>query len=417
MNTVVQTNDSSAQLAVKDAVLARSGIYLYSRADVEEMGLKPVQDKMLYREYRPAGVLVQAKDKFNLVPVPKNHPPVDITADNFHQYASGVVGGPIEAVPLPDGEIGLQGKIAFFTRDAYDHYMSGNKETSAGYGKKIVYSEDPDKDGFDWVLTGITSVNHVAVLPEGRGGSNVRVMDKAAKVNSNGGTEMSVKAKSGFLQSLFGIGKAKDEKFKFSEVLLGSVAKVHTLDAAGLEKEVGAVMAHVNSLGDSEAKEVLVGAVTDCFKHPVEVLAQKDAISKKLDELYAKCQDADVEVVSRILDSADKKDDDKAGKDDEADEDGKKDAKSKKDDKTDAKDAAGFDYAKAIDAAVEKAAAVFANGLDAKIDASVKKALGLGDDKDDKKGTDDRQVDADSTDSSAVDSDASFVMTGIWGNK
>jgi len=407
MDVVVQANDKSAQLAVKDAVLARSGIYLYSHADVVQMGLKPKQQKTVYREYRPAGVIVQAKDMFDLVPVSKDHPPTNISEDNFHQYASGAVGGPIEAVPLPDGEIGLKGRIAFFTRDAYDHYMSGNKETSAGYSKKLVYSDDPDADGFDWVLTGITSVNHIAVLPEGRGGSSVRVMDKAAEIKSNGGTEMAVKAKSGFLAFL-GIGKAKDEKFKFSEVLLGSVAKVHTLDAAGIEKEVGSVMAHVNTLGDSEAKEVLVGAVTDCFKHPVEVLAQKEAVSKKLDELFVKCQDADVEVVNRILDSAsgdepkDKKDDDDG----------------KKKEKTDSKDNAPFDFAKVVDAAVEKAAVAFAEGLDARIDASVKKALGLVDDKDAKKaGADNREAETVSTDNSGINSDASFITRGIWGGK
>ena len=266
MDITVQGKDESAQLAVKDAVLARSGIYLYSRADVMQMGLNPKADKPVYREYRPAGVLVEAKDKFALVPVTKDHPPVDITADNYHEYASGVTGGPVEIVPLPDGEIGLKGKIAFFTRSAYDYYMSGSRETSAGYAKKIVYSDNPDKDGFDWILTGITSVNHEAVLPQGRGGSEVRVMDKAAEINSNGGIGMATKAKGGFLAFL-GIGKTKNEKF--SEVLLGSVAKVRSLDAAGVEKEVTAVMAHVNILGDSEAKEVLVGAVTDCFKNPV----------------------------------------------------------------------------------------------------------------------------------------------------
>ena len=409
MDITVQGKDGSAQLAVKDAILARSGIYLYSREDVMQMGLKPKADKPVYREYRPAGVLVEAKDKFALVPVTKDHPPVDITADNYHEYASGVTGGPVEIVPLPDGEIGLKGKIAFFTSSAYDHYMSGSRETSAGYAKKIVYSDDPGKDGFDWVLTGITSVNHEAILPSGRGGSEVRVMDRSAEINSNGGMGMAAKAKGGFLAFL-GIGKAKNGKF--SEALLGGVAKAHSLDAAGVEKEVAAVMAHVSVLGDSEAKEVLVGAVADCFKNPVEVLARKDDVSKKLDELYAKCQDADAEVVGRILDSGDgKKDDPKDGK-----KDGPKDGK--KGDEADSKDKALADYSKAVDAAVEKAVARALDGMGAVIDASVKKALGLDDGRDPKKaGTDDRQVEAPSVDGSGLETDASYLTRGIWGNR
>jgi len=396
--------DQSAQLAVKDAILARSGIYLYSQTDVAKMGLTPKFPKQVYREYRPAGVLIEAKDKFALVPVPKDHPSCDITAENFHTFASGVTGGPIEAVPLPDGEVGLKGKIAFFTADAYDYYMSGSKETSAGYSKTLVYSEDPDKDGFDWVMTGITAVNHVAVLPQGRGGSVVRVLDKTAELNNSGGNEM-VKAIGGFLNSL-GIGKPKDEKFKFSEVLMGSVAKAHTLDAAGLEKEVAGVMAHVNILGDSEPKALLVGAVTDCFKHPVEVLAAKDAVAKKLDELYVKCRDADLEVVSRILDSSSaKKEDDPEENDGEK---GKK-KEDKKEDKKEGKDAAPFNYEAVLEAAVQKAATVFAESLDAKIDACVKKVLGL----DEKPAFSRAETDA----LDGVDVDASFLVRGIWGNR
>ena len=395
-----ETTDKSAQLAVKDAILARSGIYLYSQSDVQAMGMKPKINKPVYREYRPAGVLIDSKDKFSLVPVPKNHPPVDITAENFHEFASGVTGGPIEAVTLPNGEVGLKGKIAFFTTDAYDFYMSGSKETSAGYAKTLVYSDDPDRDGYDWMLTGITSVNHVAVLPRGRGGNEVRVLDKAANINNSndGGTKMAIKAIGGFLASL-GIGKPKDEKFDFSQKLMESVAKVHTLDAAGLDNEVASVMTHVSGFGDSTAKEVLVGAVADCFKHPVEVLAKKEEVSKKINELYVKCQDADAAVISGILD---------AEKPEEKEEKEKKDPEEKP-------EAEAKDLVAAIDAAMEKAVATITSGLDAKIDSSVKKALGL--DEPEKK-TPAVQLGVTGLDGANIENeDASYLMRGIFGNR
>jgi hypothetical protein len=388
----VTVEDKSSQLAVKDAILARSGIYIYSHDEVVKMGLTPKTNKPLYREYRPAGVMIESKDKFNMVPVPKDHPPVDITPDNFHQYASGITGNVIDFVKLPDGEIGLKGQIAFFTRDAYDHYMAGHKETSAGYSKTVMYADDPEKDGYDWIMTGITAVNHVAVLSQGRGGNNVRVLDnKAVETKINGGSGM---AKIGsFLSTVFGIGKTEDANFKFSAVLMASVAKVHSLDQTGMDKEVAGVMSHVTSLGESEAREVLIGAVTDCFKHPVEVIAKKDAVAEKIDELYAKCQAADADVVNRILDA--KQEPEKK--------------KEKENTETESKDTAAM-----IDAAVQKAFTTVAASLDAKIEASVKKALGV-DDGADAKAKDGRTVTTDGTD--VANTDATWLLRGAFGQR
>ena len=405
MSIETLAKDKSAQLAVKNAILARSGIYIYSRDEVIKMGIKPKLDKPFYREYRPAGVLIDAKDLFDLVPVPKDHPPEDITADNFHVYASGVTGGPVEAVSLPGGEVGLRGRMAFFTKDAYDYYMAGNNETSAGYTKKVSISADPERDGFDWVMTGITAVNHVAVLPQGRGGSNVRVLDKAPYVNTsfNGGTEMGTKAIGGFLSSLFGIGKAKDENFKFSKVLMDSVAKMGSLSAEGLDAEIGYVLAHVTCLGDSEAKDMLVGAVADCFKHSKEVLERKDEVAVKMDELYAKCRAEDAEAVSRILGDEEKEVV-----------------------TSESKDSAGMEeaakMAALVEASVQKAVGVslasYTAGLDlnleAKINAGIAKALGV--DEKEKKSpvTDSRELESTAADA-GIGEDASYLLKGIFG--
>jgi hypothetical protein len=403
----VAVNDESAQLAVKDAVLARSGIHIYSRDEVLAWGHKPKQDKPFYREYRPAGVMIEAKDKFNMVPVAKLHPATDITESNFHTFTSGVTGGPIEAVRLENGEVGLKGKIAFFTRDAFDFYGEGNRETSAGFQKVVREVSNSDELGYDFVLKEITKVNHIAIVPQGRGGVGVRVMDAAASIDKGiGGNTMGGKIRGGILERL-GIVKAKDENFKFSTVLLESVAKVHSLDAAALEKEVATVMGHVNVFGDNESKEVLVGMVTDCYKHPVEVIAAKDKVAVKVDELYVACRDADSAVVKRILDSAsvgDKKD----GEDDKEDDKGESA-------KADAKDAAPKDLSAVIDEAVQKAVqnAVVAvtDSFEAKIEANVKKALGLEGEKG-KPAT--GQVLTDATDSAAVE-DASFLVRGCFG--
>jgi hypothetical protein len=401
-----QAQDRVAQLAVKDTIFARSGIYLYTRDEVAKWGIKPKADKPFYRLYRPAGVLVAAKDKFALVPFCKEHPPVDVTPGNFHDYASGVTSGPIEVVTLEDGEIGLKGSVAFFTRDAYDFYMAGNKDVSVGYEHYTREVGDADAAGYDLVLESIENVNHACVVPRGRGGASVRVLDSIPAATKNVG---GVKMKNGFLAFL-GIGRARDENFKLSQVLLDSVAKVHTLDQAGIESEVAGVMAHVSALGDSEAKELLLGAVTDCFKHPVEVIAQKEKVGEKIDSLYGKCRTADAEAVQRILDdggAGDGKDKDKNGKDKEPAGEGK-----------DTKDAGPKDFAAVIDAAVQKAVVSAKDSFEAKIDESVRKALGIDKDKNTKDAAG-NGAPGGANDGAGVGSgeDASFLVRGVFGNR
>jgi hypothetical protein len=394
----VKAGDAEGRLAIKDAILARSGIYVYGRDEVLASGLRPPVDRDVYLEYRPASVLVAAKDKFNMVPVPREHPKDDINEHNFHDYASGVTGGPIEVVPLDNGEVGLRGKIAFFTKDAFDYYNSGNKETSASLTKRVVYTEDRDSAGYDWIVRDISSVNHVCITGAGRGGEAVRVLDSAFLARKYDGGMGMAKMRSGFLAFL-GIGKQKDSGFKFSAALMDSVSKVHSLDEAGLEKEIGGVMGHVTALGDSEERDLLVGAVADCFKHPVEVIAQRDAVAKKIDELYEKCKALDSDAVKRLLGSASeetKPEGEKGGGTGEA---ALKDA---------------GDVNALIDAAVDKAVSKTLGSLDSKIDAAVKKTLGLG--ADGSPGGDARHADSAGTDS-VTQEDASFLVRGVFGNR
>jgi hypothetical protein len=366
-----------AALTVKDAVLARSGVYIYSREEILSRGLKPVVDKPYYREYRPAGVLLAAKDKFNLVPVPKEHPVVSIDSSNFHTLASGVTGGPIDAVPREDGEIELRGKVAFFTRDAFDYYQSGCVETSAGYISKSEVVDNPDAVGYDIVLREIIDVNHLALVSRGRGGSDVRILDSGNIIDKSiGGLQMS---KLGFL-SWLGVGKQKDANFKLSQVVFDSVKKVGTLDAEALGKEIeGIVGTYIAPLGDGKNKEFLSGAVADSFKNPVEVMAKKDEVAKVIDGLYAKCQDADEKAAKEVLDTLGPTEDEET-----EDEKKKKKDADKENEKEKGKESVK-DTAALVDEAITKALSgvtdSIASGIEKKlpalIDESVKRALGL----------------------------------------
>jgi hypothetical protein len=394
--------DTHPAILIKDAILARSGIYVYSRDDLRIMGVVPDVEKPLYKIYRPPHVLVAAKDKFAFAVVTREHTADDTSPDNFRDQAEGCVGNDIAVIALDDGNIGLKGKIAFYTQGVADYFEQGNRETSAQYGLKLCPSADPARDGYDFVMTEITSVNGLAITARGRGGSSVRVLDSAAATSRTGGYRM-IK---GFL-TLLGIGKAKDSGFKFSNILFGSMEKVRALDAsdaAGIDREITEAMSYVTALGDSEAREVLVGAVADCYKNIEAVLARKEEVSEKLDALYTKCQDADAEAVKRVLD---------AGKDNgEGNSDEKDDEKEKEKDKKKggaAKDTQTPDFDALIGSAVDKAFARANENIDAKIDAAMKKALGVGDGA---KAAADSRVIADT-----ADEDASFLVSGVFGNR
>ena len=361
--------DEKAYITVKRARIARAGVQSYSAQELRDQGIVLEDGKAFGLVYRPPEVVIKNKDKFANVPFVDNHTPVAVTPDNWRDFAIGFVSGNIDVEVFED-QIWVVGDVVFYDRKAYEAYQNGKVELSAQYDVQLGEVKDGSAHGCDAVVLDIPAVNHVALCDMARAGRNARVLDSVDR-KMYGGINMSAKMLGGWLASQFGIGKTKDANFKFSNVLMDSVAKVHSLDEQGLTKEIDGVMAHVSILGDSEARGLLVGVVSDCFKHPVEVLAKKEAISTKIDELYVKCQAADAEVVSRIMDS---------GKEDEPDKEDGKDKKDKKD-KEDVKEAKeakdSADIPAIIDAAVAKAFAVLSDNIDEKIIDAVRKNLGL----------------------------------------
>lgn len=404
-------NDNAPYLEVKKARIARAGrqTYLASEMKTGAEGFKD-SGKSAYVQFRPPEVLLKNIDKFNNVVFVNDHTPTDVTPENWKDYAIGFVGGNA-GFEFVEDELWITNDVVFYDRKAYDEYKAGKVELSASYDARLEYARDPEREGYDSVLVDIPAVNHVALCDRARAGRGARILDSADVIDKEiGGTEMSVKVKSGLLSAVFGIGKNKDAGFKFSDVLMGSVAKMKTLDAGGVEKEVGEVMAHVVVLGDSEARELLAGTVGDCFKHAEAVLSQKDAVAKKIDELYGRCQAADAETVKRILDADAAKDDDKdKRKDGDGDD---KDKKKDGDGKNN--DAQPKDVDAVVDAAFAKAVAKLSDSIEDKIGVAVAKALGL-DEKAGKPGAAAKPGDGRQDDSTGSGEDASYLMRGIFG--
>jgi hypothetical protein len=397
---------------VKPSILARSGVYLYSHDEMVKRGFTPPVKKDFYKEYRPAHVLIRAKDKFAFSAMTVEHTPDETNPDNFRAQVSGVVGDSIEVTTLNNGEVALQGKIAFYTQDAVDYFNAGNKETSADYRSKVVLSKNPE---YDLEMVEILSVNGVVLTERGRGGPSVRVMDSASVIdNKTGGLKM----KKGVLSTLFGIGRVEDKSFKLSKLVMEKVKAVHTMDAAGVTKAVEDVMAHITPLGEREEREILIGAVTDSFKHPVEVVTKEKEVSEMIDKLYGRCIDADEKDLKKTMDGTSEE------VAEELEGDAKKHLTEAEKLEGKGKETGAKDTAKIVEEAVAKVLAPISeelkrvkDSIPAAIDAGVAKALGIAGDGKGGDGKGGKGGDSRTTDGAGeVDKEeASFVLDSAFG--
>jgi hypothetical protein len=352
-------------IEVKKARIARAGTQFYHADEVKGWGFTPEKGKTVYAEYRPPEVLIRNLKKFNNVAFVNEHTPVDVTPQNWKQYAIGFVSGNAAVEVTDSGEIFVTNDVVFYDESAYEAYKAGKVELSASSRLSKAKVKDSAKAGYDFLVTDILSVNHVALCNRARAGRDARVLDS---MDIAGRRFKEVRMFGDILEKL-GLVKPKQDAAKLSDAVFAGVEKVGKVDDAALEAEIIAVLDRVKALGDGEDKDRLIAVVSDSFKHPAEVLSSKDKVAPVIDGLYGKCQEADKEAAQAILDSIGETDADK-----DKDKDKDKDDKEKKD--TTNQDAVAL-----IDAAVAKAISGAADSLRKEIpgvvDASIRKALGL----------------------------------------
>jgi hypothetical protein len=416
----VAIKDKAPFLEVKKARIARAGMQLYTADEIAMRGLTPAVKKDVYTEYRPAEVVLRNLKKFNMVPFVNEHTVVDVTPDNWKEYAIGLVGSSA-SVDVVDDQIFVTNDVVFYDQKAYDDYKNGKVELSAGYDTKSVAVDNPDAVGYDFVLVDIPAINHVALCDRARAGHNARVLDSSGidKLIEEG---RNMKKKSSPL-TFFGFGKTKDSAVVLSKVVFDSLAKFEKLDAEAQQKEIVGVISHISPLGDSDDKEYLVAAITDSFQHVSDALAKKEEVGKVIDGLYNKCKDADEKAAKSVVESilgsssdAEKEAKEKADK--EAKEKADKEAKEKAD-KASEGDKAN-DTAKLVEDTVAKALAGVADSvaesvkgaLPGLIEKTVKETLGIQDG-----GEGGSVKDSRVDDDFGGELDPSFLLDGVFGTR
>lgn len=177
---------------LKNIRIAISGIYDYAQEELPSLRLAGpgqgapdwVENKRIYKVYRPAAVLAAACSKFKMLPLTHNHPQSPVDGQNFRDLAIGYTGEDpwVDYLDNKD-EVGIRSTVMLYDDEALDAYNNGEIQLSPGYIADFEWRQgtDPHGNPYDIVMTAITDVNHLALLKAGRGGEDAVVMDHAPK--------------------------------------------------------------------------------------------------------------------------------------------------------------------------------------------------------------------------------------------
>ena len=380
----VTDSEASPFIEQKDVILCRSGIQLYTAKELASWITKdnqPPKPKKIYKEYRPANVIVKAKDLFKSLPVTKEHPSEWITPKNFKEFAGGTLDKEIEVVALDgeaDGEIGLKSNITFYTDELYNYYLN-NKEVSVGYTCKKHFVDNPDEVGYDILLDEIVEVNHLAITRAGRGGSSVAVIDSII-----GGLKP---MRTGFFAFISSKKKAvnKDSAPSFGKEVLEAVKNSKGTTEEELAGEMKGVLDSMSELKDCEAKDTLLDVVKDCFDNKEKVLANEVDVVATLDSMWIDIHSDSLGEIAKAFAKLDfKPAASVVNKDSDEDKDKPEDGKDKDsedkdkpaDDKDKTKDGCNKDSATALYATKDDILAL-KNELNALVVGAVKECLGI----------------------------------------
>lgn len=177
---------------LKNIRIAVSGIYDYAQEEIPTLRIPMpgngapswVEDKRIYKVYRPASVLATACPKFANLPLTHHHPKAPVDGQNFRDVTVGWTGeNPTVDYIGETNEVGIRSTMVMGDDEALRAYENGEIQLSPGYIADFEWRKGtaPNGEDYDIIMKEITDVNHLALLPAGRGGEYAVVMDQAAE--------------------------------------------------------------------------------------------------------------------------------------------------------------------------------------------------------------------------------------------
>lgn len=307
---------------VADVRCARVGVQQYMASDVGLPG------GGLVNVYRPESAVFNKDSLSTFVgkPVTLHHPPEQVNAGNWKQYAVGDVGEDV----LRDGEF-IRVPIKLMDAEAIEAVRNGTREISMGYSCDIKHEDGvtPAGESYNAVQVGPIRINHLAIVEKARGGSKLRIGDSAkeswgatpvndSQPSEKGGLQMPETTK-----PLVVLGDAAisldDAQARVLEKFKADVSK-QLADAKALadskDEQIGQLKAELVKAQDAAKIDVdaLVAARTElvaqvkAIDSAIEVSGKsdaalrKEAVAKKLgDASIAGCSDAEITGMFKVL--------------------------------------------------------------------------------------------------------------------
>lgn len=163
--------------AVMECPVARSGIQEYLAAEMGD-AFADRNPRDVIRVYRPDDVIFgdASLSGYAHKPLTNDHPPEQVTADNWKKYAIGHTG---DEVTVREKRV----RVPMLMADAaaISDVEAGKREWSAGYSVSfdVVQGTTPDGQAYDAIVTG-QKINHIALVDKGRAGPECRIGDNSA---------------------------------------------------------------------------------------------------------------------------------------------------------------------------------------------------------------------------------------------
>ena len=251
----------------KDVIIARSGIYEYSRGELAGLGLREIPKVYdgidVFKVYRPASVLMAAHDKFTKLPITREHV-AWINPKNYRDHVIGWTGDSSVMIPSDDkNEVVIKSSVNLLDAEGIAAYDSGIREVSPGYSGHFVWKEGTYQDReYQIVMDSVSEVNHLALTVQGRGGPDVKIADsrcdmklkEKAKKFASGLWHAAKKLAAGVTDSDLGAFRAKVDDL---------VGNRSTLDDSEIQKRVEELKGFLADLPESEEKGTLERVLED----------------------------------------------------------------------------------------------------------------------------------------------------------
>ncbi len=286
-----KTKKTQEGYLVATSRVARTGVQLYRAGEIGDAAIDAgYSADSIVRVYR-APDQVFHKDtlaSITRVPVTLDHPPEMVDAENYSEYAVGDVG---DAYSQDGDWIVVNPMIK--DADAVKAAATTHKEISMGYTANIV----PARDGVDADFEMIDiRMNHLAIVPKGRAGSQARIGDAqlwGASPVTVEDKNMTVELKTVILGDKAVQVEAKDAD------TVAAILKDHKAAIDVKDESIGELKA---KLKDAEDKVATFDAAVDA------AVAARDMREKVIaafgDEAIKGASDAEITGMFKVIDKA-----------------------------------------------------------------------------------------------------------------